>query len=559
MPDHPDPKVCCFRPDNERGARRGDGLEKEPSSVSSIFRLVGLQVLRLMISRADCSQAANLTLGATPPQRLLPTGGTGTNNPPRSTREIIIRHRGGKIVAHGLTEGEKLVRHHGANCVTPTVSRCRLAGAVAKPSRVQPRAAWLQGFTKAFSGHRFLSERSCLQFKCPPTSTSKKNDFLRDLILKAQGCGIDGRISLRIFRLALGQLALPLLGAGPCSPSFPSSRPSTSGMACVFFWEGKRKTLPGRSVISTLFAALCREPSGWATWRGLPWPLRRRARRLVLDVGLRLARDGDQVLHLFARRDVPWQGCGRGGAGRPHVFHPRRTGRKMETLGYLLCRLRTIQLSSAPQSNQLTQIVRSMFSSPKVGLSVMRRTPAMDSSAFCSPSWSVWWWWGSKESDGPSRLVPGMVLLYGGTALVILLLHAGAVGAFPLSFRCLHRRSGCRWSPRYRHRDRGAPGRLFQRGGHGDRSHGSRGGQDKEPIREGLVAMWGPVIDTLFMCTLTGLVLLVTGVWNSGEGDGVLLTTQAFERALPGVGPYLLLAGVLCLSFSSMLGFPITS
>ena len=67
--------------------------------------------------------------------------------------------------------------------------------------------------------------------------------------------------------------------------------------------------------------------------------------------------------------------------------------------------------------------------------------------------------------------------------------------------------------------------------------------------------MWGPVIDTLLMCSLTGLVLLVTGVWQSGEGDGVLLTTAAFEQALPGLGSYLLLAGVICLSFSSMLGF----
>ena len=43
----------------------------------------------------------------------------------------------------------------------------------------------------------------------------------------------------------------------------------------------------------------------------------------------------------------------------------------------------------------------------------------------------------------------------------------------------------------------------------------------------------GPVIDTLIMCTLTALVLMVTGVWDSGIGDGVLLTTQAFEEALP--------------------------
>ena len=84
-------------------------------------------------------------------------------------------------------------------------------------------------------------------------------------------------------------------------------------------------------------------------------------------------------------------------------------------------------------------------------------------------------------------------------------------------------------------------------------AHGAA--KTREPIREGLVAMWGPIVDTLFMCTLTGLVILVTGVWKSGQGDGVLLTTQAFEQALPGVGPFLLLAGVLCLSFSSMIGF----
>ena len=68
-----------------------------------------------------------------------------------------------------------------------------------------------------------------------------------------------------------------------------------------------------------------------------------------------------------------------------------------------------------------------MFFSHKVGLSVMRRTPVTDSSAFCSPFWSVWSWWGESFIGAfASKLVPGMVL-YGGTALVILLLHADAV------------------------------------------------------------------------------------------------------------------------------------
>ena len=84
-------------------------------------------------------------------------------------------------------------------------------------------------------------------------------------------------------------------------------------------------------------------------------------------------------------------------------------------------------------------------------------------------------------------------------------------------------------------------------------AHGAA--KTKEPIREGLVAMWGPVIDTLIMCTLTGLVLMVTGVWDSGIGDGVLLTHMLLKK-LSRSWSVLLLAGVLCLSFSSMLGFP---
>ena len=150
-----------------------------------------------------------------------------------------------------------------------------------------------------------------------------------------------------------------------------------------------------------------------------------------------------------------------------------------------------------------------------------------------------------------------MVLLYGGTALVILVLNAGAVeSAFSLilddAFTGEAVAGGVLGTVIVTGVRRAA---FSNEAGMGTEAMAHGAAKTKEPIREGLVAMWGPVIDTLFMCTLTGLVLLVTGVWDSGEGDGVLLTTQAFETALPGVGPYLLLAGVLCLSFSSMLGF----
>ncbi len=73
-----------------------------------------------------------------------------------------------------------------------------------------------------------------------------------------------------------------------------------------------------------------------------------------------------------------------------------------------------------------------------------------------------------------------------------------------------------------------------------------------EPVREGLIAMLGPFIDTIVVCTLTALAILLTGVWKSGEKDGVLLTLSAFEQGLPGVGKYLLMISVLVFALSTM-------
>src|SRR5690606_25436808 len=68
-------------------------------------------------------------------------------------------------------------------------------------------------------------------------------------------------------------------------------------------------------------------------------------------------------------------------------------------------------------------------------------------------------------------------------------------------------------------------------------AHGAA--KTKEPIREGLVGMMGPAIDTLLVCTMTGLAILSTGVWQNSESNGVTLTAQAFDFALPGWGTYL--------------------
>jgi len=84
-------------------------------------------------------------------------------------------------------------------------------------------------------------------------------------------------------------------------------------------------------------------------------------------------------------------------------------------------------------------------------------------------------------------------------------------------------------------------------------AHGAA--KTSEPIREGLVAMLGPFIDTIVVCTITALVILSTGVWQNSEANGVTLTSQAFSQALPGVGSLILIVSVIVFSISTMIGY----
>ncbi|WP_372759563.1 alanine/glycine:cation symporter family protein [Litorivivens sp.] len=76
-----------------------------------------------------------------------------------------------------------------------------------------------------------------------------------------------------------------------------------------------------------------------------------------------------------------------------------------------------------------------------------------------------------------------------------------------------------------------------------------------EPVREGLVAMLGPVIDTLIVCTCTALVILISGVWQSADVNGVTMTAQAFNLLFPVGGAWLLAILVAVLSMSTVFTF----
>jgi alanine or glycine:cation symporter, AGCS family len=76
-----------------------------------------------------------------------------------------------------------------------------------------------------------------------------------------------------------------------------------------------------------------------------------------------------------------------------------------------------------------------------------------------------------------------------------------------------------------------------------------------EPVREGLVSMLSPAIDTLLVCTLTALAILATGVWQTSGASGVTLTAMAFQSAMPGFGKYILLMCAFFFAITSVFSY----
>jgi AGCS family alanine or glycine:cation symporter len=156
-----------------------------------------------------------------------------------------------------------------------------------------------------------------------------------------------------------------------------------------------------------------------------------------------------------------------------------------------------------------------------------------------------------------ARIVPGMVGLYVACAVVILTMHLPEIPAmFALIVRDAFTGEAVAG---------GAVGSVILTGirrsafsneaGVGTEAMAHGAARTSEPVREGLVAMLGPMLDTLIVCTATAMIILSTGVWRDSDSNGVTLTAEAFEAALPGVGPYLLVVCVFFFAISTMFTF----
>jgi AGCS family alanine or glycine:cation symporter len=78
--------------------------------------------------------------------------------------------------------------------------------------------------------------------------------------------------------------------------------------------------------------------------------------------------------------------------------------------------------------------------------------------------------------------------------------------------------------------------------------------QTNNPVQQGTIAMLGTFIDTLVICTITGLVIVSSGVWQTGE-SGATLTSLAFSEGLPAIGEYIVTFGLIVFAFTTLLGW----
>jgi AGCS family alanine or glycine:cation symporter len=160
-----------------------------------------------------------------------------------------------------------------------------------------------------------------------------------------------------------------------------------------------------------------------------------------------------------------------------------------------------------------------------------------------------------------SVLVPFMAILYLGGGLVIILLHAAdlprvfglvftsafsgsaAAGGFAGATIMMAMRYGV------------ARGLFSNEAGLGSAPMVHAAAQTDHPVRQGMYGIFEVFIDTILICTTTGLVVLLTDTWTSGA-TGAALAARAFETGLPGLGGDIIVTGgILLFAFSTLIGW----
>ena len=158
------------------------------------------------------------------------------------------------------------------------------------------------------------------------------------------------------------------------------------------------------------------------------------------------------------------------------------------------------------------------------------------------------------------KVVPFMAIAYMGGALIIILMQitkvpaalamivsdaftgTAAAGGFAGSTIMLALRYGV------------ARGVFSNEAGLGSAPIAHAAAQTRDPVQQGLIGMLGTFIDTIVICTMTALVIVLSGLWTSGA-TGAALSAKAFSAGLPGFGEYLVSFGLALFAFTTILGW----
>jgi alanine or glycine:cation symporter, AGCS family len=217
----------------------------------------------------------------------------------------------------------------------------------------------------------------------------------------------------------------------------------------------------------------------------------------------------------------------------------------------LLTALAAFGIGNMVQANSVADVMRASFAVPTwiTGLMLVVITGAVILG-------------GIKRIGAVAELlVPFMALLYLGGGLVILIRYAAEIpGAFALVFDSAFNGAaatggfaGSTVAMALRYGI--ARGLFSNEAGLGSAPMAHAAATTDHPVRQGLYGIFEVFVDTLLICTTTGLVILVTNSWSSGV-TGAALSAEAFKIGLPGVwGHTVVTAGLVLFAFSTLVGW----
>ena len=157
------------------------------------------------------------------------------------------------------------------------------------------------------------------------------------------------------------------------------------------------------------------------------------------------------------------------------------------------------------------------------------------------------------------KLVPIMAVAYIVGSLIVIIANIGQVGnAFSLIFTSAFSGTAATggfagaavWAAI---RFGVARGVFSNEAGLGSAPIAHAAAQTDDPVRQGMIGMLGTFIDTIIICTMTALVIILTGAWTSGE-NGASLSTLAFGQGITG-GNYIVTIGLVVFAFTTLLGW----